>query len=137
MPGATHPERRTIADSRFGSGAPVTWWAMLFATLPGDDGLGGVEVTGGGYARPAIANNVTSFPAATTASGRTTKSNGVKVTYGDPTADWGTVVGFGWVDAATGGTPKYYGKFDGDAVLTVKASLTVVEFDVGQLIWAW
>lgn len=34
--------------------APTAWYAALFTTAPGDDGTGGVEVTGGSYARKAI-----------------------------------------------------------------------------------
>jgi hypothetical protein len=137
VPGAVYARRRAIADREFGSGTPTTWYCMLFTTLPGDDGTGGVEVSGGGYVRPGIANNATNFPAASTSGGVTTKVNGVKVTFPDPTADWGKIVGWGWTDVGTGGAPIYINRFTGGTEYTVKASLTVVEFDVGQLILRW
>lgn len=136
MPGATHPRLRVIADQQFGNGSPATWYLMLFLTLPADDGTGGVEPTigVGGYARVAAANNTTTFPAATTVSNKTTKSNGVKLTFPNPTTNWGKSVGYGWTDVSTGGVPQFVNPYDGDAQLTVVAGLSPVEFDIGQLI---
>jgi len=52
-------------DNRYGSGSPATLYAALIITLPdGDDGSI-VEFSGGTYARVAITNNATNFPAAT------------------------------------------------------------------------
>src|SRR4051812_12603217 len=56
-----------IADLMFGATAftpPVTYYLALFTTPPNEAGVGGVEVTGGGYARKAITNNKTNFSAA-------------------------------------------------------------------------
>lgn len=65
----------------------------LYTVAPNDEGVGGTEVTGGGYARVAHA----SWNAA--ASGIRT-NNGI-IDFGDPTADWGTVVAVGLWDGAT------------------------------------
>jgi hypothetical protein len=90
-------------DEEFGSGAPATWYIALYTALPADDGSGGTEVSGGSYARAAVTNNATNFPAA---SGRQ-KSNALAITFAQATANWGTVVGVGFFTASSGGTPVY------------------------------
>lgn len=50
-------------DNRYGSGSPGTLYAALFSVLP-TNGSGGTEFVGGTYARIAITNNNTNFPAA-------------------------------------------------------------------------
>jgi hypothetical protein len=74
----------------------------LFRVLPEDDGTGGTEVSGGSYARVAVTNNTTNFPNAT-GGGPSLKVNGTVITFPAPTADWGTVVGWGLYDAASSG----------------------------------
>jgi hypothetical protein len=41
---------------------PTAWYVGLFTAAPSDTG-GGTEVSGNGYARVAITNNATNFPA--------------------------------------------------------------------------
>lgn len=93
---------------RFGavaSNAPATYHFALLTTAPSNnDGAGAVEVTGGAYARVAVTNNATNFPAAASRS----KSNGTAITYPPATANWGTVVGVALYDAATAGTFRGY-----------------------------
>ncbi len=76
-----------------------TLYVALFTTAPDDAGLNGVEVSGGAYARVAVTNNATNWPAASGGA----KSNGVAVTFPQATAAWGTVVAFAVYDAAIGG----------------------------------
>jgi hypothetical protein len=91
---------------------PATVYIALFTAAPTAGG-GGTEVTGGSYARVAVTNNATNFPAASGAS----KSNGTLIDFGTATADWapsGTpVVGAAAVVTASGalGTDDiiYYG----------------------------
>jgi hypothetical protein len=59
----------------------------------------GSEVSGGGYARVAVVNNLTSFPAVSGGS----KSNGTAITFPTPTANWGTVYSVFIADLPTGG----------------------------------
>lgn len=80
--------------------APATRYIGLFTTLPGDDGTGGVEVTGGSYAR--VAENGWSFPALGES------ENAGAITFPQATALWGTIVGFGVFDAAAGGNLLVY-----------------------------
>jgi hypothetical protein len=63
-------------------------YAALYTQMPAKDG-GGVEVSGPGYARLAITNNATNFPAA--ADGE--KSNGTDWDFGVAGGSWGTIVG--------------------------------------------
>jgi hypothetical protein len=80
--------------------APATLYLALFTTAPTDAG-GGVEVTGGSYARAASTNNLTEWPAATGA--LATKQNANDITFATATASWGTVVAFGFFDTITAG----------------------------------
>lgn len=76
----------------------ATVYAALFTAAPGG-GSAGTEVSGGSYARVAITNNATNWPAATNG----LKSNGATITFPTATADWGTVVTVGIFDASSGG----------------------------------
>lgn len=76
---------------------PSTVYLALFTAAPSASG-GGTEVSGGGYARVAITNNSTSFPAASGA----TKNNGTSVDFGTASAAWGTVVWAAYVKTSSG-----------------------------------
>ncbi len=77
---------------------PATVYIAAYTVAPTDAG-GGTEVTGGSYARVAVTNNATNFPAAVAGS----KSNGTAINFATATADWGTLVAVGIFDAASGG----------------------------------
>lgn len=83
-----------------GAGAmtmPAALFVALFTTSPTmPAGTGGVEVTGGAYARQAITFGVTG-------SGPAVGNNSALVTFPTATAAWGTIVGAGLYDAATAG----------------------------------
>lgn len=85
----------------------ATVYVGLFTTTPSDAG-GGVEVSGGSYARSAVTNNATNWPAAT-GTNPTTKANGTAIPFPAPTANWGVVVAWGIFDAVTGGNLLYWG----------------------------
>lgn len=82
--------------------SPVTVYLALFTVAPTDAG-GGTEVSGGGYARQAIAFNAPSGGTCT---------NSADVNFPQATADWGSIVAFGIFDAATLGNLLYYGNFN-------------------------
>lgn len=84
--------------------SPATVYVALFTTTPSDAG-GGVEVSGGSYARVSKVNNSTNWPAASGGA----KSNGTEIAFPTATANWGTVVAFGIFDAASGGNLLYWG----------------------------
>jgi hypothetical protein len=98
----------------------------LFTTLPGEDGTGGVEVSGGSYARQTV-----TFSAPVSNS----VSNAGAVTFPQATASWGTVVGIGvYEDVGAGGNLLYYGSLTtskvvdtGDQLSFSNGALTVSE----------
>ncbi len=104
---------------------PVTLYLALFTGIPNVNGTG-PEITGPGYGRLAVTNNITNFP---TASGGL-KVNGVLLTMASPTGSWGVATHFGWWDASTGGNLLRFGQ------LTVAKTIDngdIVEFQPGEL----
>ena len=88
---------------------PATLYARLFTTAATNAG-GGVEVSGGSYARPGIAGSLAAL-SGTQAAGSTSASSGTSgrssnnaaLSFPAPTADWGIIAGDGLGDASTGG----------------------------------
>ena len=105
---------------------PATVYVALFTAAPTDAG-GGTEVTGGAYARVAVTNNATNFPAAVGGA----KSNGTAITFPAPTANWGVIVAFGIFDAATAGNLLYWGNVTPNK--TVNNGDPAPSFAVGDL----
>lgn len=85
---------------------PTALYVALFTANPTDAG-GGTEVNGGSYARvqrdPLDAN----WTAASATDGLT--DNAAAITFPTPTANWGTITGFGIFDAATLGNLLIWG----------------------------
>lgn len=97
----------------------------LFTTLPGEDGTGGVEVTGGSYARQTV-----TFGAASAG----VVSNTGAVTFPVATAAWGTILGIGYYEGSGGGNLLYFGLLTtsktvgiGDQLSFASGALTVTE----------
>jgi hypothetical protein len=98
--------RNKILDHMLGGGdytRPATVYLALFTAAPGIGG-GGTEVAGGSYARVAVTNDATNWPAASAGQ----KSNGLALTYAQATASWGTVTHAALFDAATGGNMLHF-----------------------------
>jgi hypothetical protein len=94
-----------IEDYYFGNTAytpPATWYVCMFTTTPGLGDSGGVEATGGGYVRLAIANDTAHFAAAAS---RQKNAAGVSypLTWFTATGTIGPIVATGVRDAASGG----------------------------------
>ena len=109
--------------------APGTLYFALFTVAPSDTG-GGTEVTGGSYARVAMTNNTTNFPAATGGQ----KKNGTVITWPAATASWGTCVAVGIYDAASAGNLLFWSTLatnktvdSGDTVSIPVNSLVITE----------
>jgi len=97
-----------ILDHVFGAAAytaPATVYVSLYTVTPTDASASGTEVTGGSYARVAVTNNATNWPASSGGA----KANGTAITFPAPTASWGTVVAFAIYDAATVGNELAWG----------------------------
>src|SRR5574343_999627 len=82
--------------------SPAAVYVALYTTAPTDAG-GGVEVTGGAYARQAA-----TFAAPVAG----VTSNSATVAFPVATAGWGTVTSLGRFDAPTGGNLLYWGTLD-------------------------
>ena len=106
--------------------SPTSVFVGLFTTLPADDGTGGVEVTGGSYARQG--------PVTFGAPASGIVANSGAITFPTATAGWGTVLGMGIWDMVSGGNLLYYGLLAtsktvdiGDQISFANAALTVGE----------
>jgi hypothetical protein len=82
---------------------PTTVYLGLFTSAPSDAG-GGTEVSGGSYARQAVA--------LTAASGAGASENSADITFPQATADWGTVTHCALFDAVSGGNMLMYTPLD-------------------------
>ena len=105
-----------ILDHVLGAGTvttPATVYFALFSAMPSDTG-GGTELSGSGYARLAVTNDATNFPAATTngTSGKGEKKLGVAQSFAANSGgvNWATVVGWGLLDASSGGNLLLWGE---------------------------
>lgn len=76
-----------------------TYYLALFTAAPADTG-GGVEVSGGGYARQGVTFG--------TASDGTIKNTNV-MEFPTATENWGTCTAWGLFDASSGGNLVWYG----------------------------
>lgn len=101
---------------------PSTLYFALFTTVPNDAGTGGVEVSGGNYARVAVTGSDANFTAPVDVTpgepelGRKT-GNANPITFNTPSIAWGTVLGFGIYDAASGGNLLAYGALTASKVI--------------------
>lgn len=131
----------TGASAGAGTG-PTSLYVALLTAAPSDAG-GGTEVSGGSYARVAVASSLanwagTQAAASTTASTGTsgTTSNNGAITFPAPTANWGVVTHFGIYDAASGGNLLFWGALtasktinNGDAAPSFAAAQLSIQID--------
>ena len=104
---------------------PATVYVALYTTAPSDSG-GGVEVSGGSYARKSVTNNSTNWPAASGGA----KSNGTAITFVTATASWGEVTAWGLFDDPSAGNLLYWGDL---AVFKTVGSGDTATFAVGDI----
>ena len=129
--GASNTYENKHLDAMLGSGYassifPATVYIALFTATPNDTG-GGTEVSGGSYARVAVVNNGTNWPAASGGQ----KSNGAAITFPTATAGWGNCTHWGFYDASTAGTLGHYGALT--SALNVLSGMTPT-FPIGALV---
>lgn len=117
--------------------SPGTLYICLSTAAYSDAATGSsmseVSTSSTGYARVAMTNNATNWPAAT-GSSPTQKQNGTAITFPAASASWGTVTSFYIVDAASGGNVLYGGDLatakaiaSGDTATFAVNSITVTE----------
>jgi hypothetical protein len=112
--------------------APGTLYVGLSSTTPAEDGTNVTEPSGGAYARVAVTNNLTQWPASSGGS----KSNANAITFPQASATWLSGANLTHVcvyDAATSGNPLAYG------ALTVAKPVTsgdTASFAATALVWS-
>jgi hypothetical protein len=114
-----------VLDHVFGGTAytaPTTLYVALYTVAPTDTG-GGTEVSGGAYARQTAAFTVSG-------TNPTTASNSAAIEFPTATADLGTVVAVGVMDASSSGNLLAYANLD--ASKTVSTG-DVFRFNAGDL----
>tara|TARA_R100000700_G_scaffold15917_1_gene22114 strand:+ start:2351 stop:2743 length:393 start_codon:yes stop_codon:yes gene_type:complete len=114
-----------VLDHVFGGNAftaPSTLHVALYTVAPSDTG-GGTEVSGGAYARQTGTFTVSG-------TNPTTASNTAAIEYPTATADYGTVVAVGVLDASSGGNLLAYSTLDSSKVVS---SGDVFRFNAGDL----
>jgi hypothetical protein len=120
MPGLSNYLQNKLIDRLF-RGQPYTFLSPLYVGLFTNTPTpaGGTEVTGGSYARSAIASSLVNWSGTQAAgsvlasSGTTgTTSNNANIFFPSPTTNWGTVTHFGVFDDLVGGNLLFYGSLN-------------------------
>lgn len=93
--------RNTAASATTPAGLHASNMYLALFTVAPTDSAAGTEVTGGSYARVAVDRTGTGFNAATGTS-PTTTTPAATVTFPTASADWGSVVAFGWCKSLAG-----------------------------------
>lgn len=121
---------------------PATVHVGLLTAAPTDSSAG-TEVSGGGYARVAVASSLANW-AGTQSSGSTTASSGTSgttsnnnaITFPAPTANWGSVTHFAVYDAASAGNMLFFAALgtpktinNGDAAPSFAAAALTFQID--------
>lgn len=108
---------------------PATVYIALFTSAPTDAAGSGTEVSGGSYARAAVTNNSTNWPAASSG----VKSNGTAITFAQASGAWGTVTHFAVFDALSSGNMLFWG-----ALTTPRTIVSgdTFSFGISQLVFA-
>ena len=109
---------------------PATVYFALYTAAPNDAG-GGTEVSGGSYARSAVTNNATNFPAASGGA----KTNGTDINFATPSASWGTITHMAVLDASSGGNYLYHGPLAVSKVINSGDTVRIAagDFDLTEL----
>lgn len=99
-----------FSQTAFSPSVPATIYVALSVADPTGDGSGLDEPTDGDYARVAVTNNSTNFPAASGAE----KTNGTAIVFPTATEEWtyGPVTHVVFMDAATSGNMIGYAELD-------------------------
>lgn len=108
--------------------APVNVYVGLYTAMSSDRSVGGTEVSTSGtnYARQPITFGTPAY----NMDGSVKVANLAQVTFLTASSVWGTIVGFGIYDAASGGNLLYFGTLS--AMQSVSTGDTIV-FDTGSL----
>jgi hypothetical protein len=106
----------------------VTLYVALSTTTIADDGTNMTEPAVGAYARVAVTNNATNWPAAVGGA----KANGTAITFPTATAGWGIILDFAIMDHPTAGNMLGYGTLTTSKTIDSgdTASFAIGELDI-------
>lgn len=134
MGGLSETYENIALDALLGSGKaaamPATVYLALFSVICTDSSFG-TELSGDAYARVAITNNDTNFPAAASGS----KSNGVAIEFPEATADWDEALGWALLDHITDSAASniiFHNEFDSGKTILNGNTAT---FPIGTLVF--
>jgi hypothetical protein len=111
MPAMTLTQRHALLDFVLGDGSyapPSSLFFGLFTAMPNNNGTGGAEVAGNGYARVGVTNTPSSWVAESDG----TKSNANAIAFPTATGSWNILRGVGIWNAASGGTLIFFAPLD-------------------------
>ncbi len=131
MSGFTDSEEQDLLEYWFaGTALPNTpTHIALYTSAPGESSSG-TEVTGGSYARVAVARNGTNWGSSVSANPSTIE-NLLEILFIEATASWGTVVAWGYLTASSGGTLLFYADLDANKAIE---SGVIAQFIPGSLV---
>ena len=118
-----------LLDAVFGGSTYTpegTIYVGLSTTTPTNTGTSVTEPSGNNYARVAVTNNATNFPAASSRA----KANGTVIQFPTASGSWGTLTHFVLYDASTSGNFLGWGELT--APITVTTGGTP-DFPIGDL----
>lgn len=126
--GSTTAKNKAL-DAMYGASAsaacPATYYLALFSSDPAS---GGTEISGGGYARVAVTNNGTNFPAASGG----VKSTGAAISFPTSSAAWSaTATHFAFMSANVAGDMYDTGSLTSS--VTVSGANTAISFAAGDI----
>lgn len=104
---------------------PAAYYLGLSTTAPSADGSNVTEVSGGSYARIALAGNLS-----LSANSSGVVTNNKAISFPESTASWGTVTHFLIYDAQTGGNLLMYGALDPQRPMDSGVRLTINQGDL-------
>lgn len=118
MPSLTSFAQNKVLDALMRGVALVTppiWYVALVTTTGPSNAIAGIEVQGGSYARAAVPASLAAW-AGSQGQGSTgisiglggNTSNNAAIRFPDPTANWGSIVGYEFWDAPVFGTRWVY-----------------------------
>lgn len=103
----------------------------LFTSATTDAG-GGIEVTGGAYARVAVGRATTAWAAPADNAGAQRTSNSAAITFPSPTVNWGYVGFSALMDAATAGNMLYHGPIGVNTTLAADIAAAATSLTVAS-----
>lgn len=109
---------------------PTSWYIALFTAVADGEASSVTEVSGGSYARTAIARNDTTHWKDPSTATQGLVNNVADITFPAATASWGTITHVGVYDASTSGNLFFYGALTASRVVSSGATFKFLATDL-------